>query len=36
MDAIVELCPDPIEPEEEEDCVEVEAMFGSRETERKW
>ena len=36
MDAIVELCPDPIEPEEEEDCVGVEAMFGSRETERKW
>ena len=36
MDAIVELCPNPIEPEEEEDCVGVEAMFGSRETERKW
>ena len=36
MDAIVKLCPDPIEPEEEEDYVEVEAMFGSRETERKW
>ena len=35
MDAIVKLCPDPIEPKEEKDCVEVEAMFGSRETDRK-
>ena len=35
MDVIVELCTDLIELEEEEDCVEVEAMFGSRETERK-
>ena len=36
MDAIVELCLDPIEPEEEEDCVGVEAMFGSREREEKF
>ena len=35
MDAIAELCPDPIEPEEEEDCVKAEAMLGLRETERK-
>ena len=31
MDAIVVLCPDPIEPEDEEDWVEAEAMIGSKE-----
>ena len=34
MDAIVELCPNSIELEEEEDCVEVEACL-DREKQRE-
>ena len=33
MDAIVVLCLDPIEPEDEEDWVEEEAMIRSKEKE---
>ena len=36
MDAIIVLCPDPIEPEDEEDRVEAEAMIGSKEEMEIW